>query len=213
MRFTTASVALFAGAAMAMPSFPVAEPTTVYSTKAVTVTSCPPNVYSCPGHGPKTTDAASYPVSEPSTHPTGKPSAHPTSHGDYPTEYQPTIDCPSESTYPVEKAPYPTGKPKPTAHPTGTEVYPTTHSTTTVVVTYTTCTSVNCVPTVTSSTTLIYPTVHPTDRPTNYPTGIASPTGSYPVSPTPIHFEGVAASFGTSFAVASLAVIAAIFLA
>ncbi|PGH30161.1 hypothetical protein GX50_07061, partial [[Emmonsia] crescens] len=119
MRFTAASVALFAGAALAMPGYqdgyPVdpypqypehPQPTTVYSTKDVTITSCPPGGY-CPG-GPE---------------PTG---GYPAPTDEYPAEPQPT-DTEIEP-YPTGAYPHPTGgEPYPTEepYPTGGEPYPT----------------------------------------------------------------------------------------
>ncbi|PGH31094.1 hypothetical protein GX50_06154, partial [[Emmonsia] crescens] len=132
-----------------------------------------------------------YPTEEPSAYPTGG-EPYPTGGEPYPTD--------EPSAYPTGGEPYPTDEPS--AYPTGG--YPTTS-----IITYTTC-----VPTVTYSTTVIYPTAEPT-IPT-YPAGsegLPHPTGGYPAKPTPPPYEGAASFVGTNFAVAGLAAIAALFLA
>ncbi|EER45052.1 conserved hypothetical protein [Histoplasma capsulatum var. duboisii H88] len=246
MRFTAASVALFAGSALASyqngyPVEPYPEPTTVYSTKDVTITSCPPGVYNCPGNQPQPTGypVSDYPVSSdypvtsdeplPTGYPTGEPeptdtgyptetpSASPTGD-EYPTGGYPTGAYPTEtesSAYPTEVEPtggeYPTGANPTDSYPTGGEssVYPTGAQPTTSTITYTTC-----IPTVTSSTTVIYPTENTVPTYSAGSEGLPQPTGGYPTNPTPPPYEGGAASsVGTNFAVAGLAAVAALFLA
>ncbi|KAL2373917.1 hypothetical protein RJ035_004340 [Blastomyces gilchristii] len=241
MRFTAASVALFAGTALAIPGYqngyPVdPQPSTVYSTKDVTITSCPPGGYDCPGTvHPEPTGG--YPVpSDVDPEPTGYPSETPVyptgvdpTGGEssvYPTEPEPTgypSETPSASPtdepptgYPTdgESSVYPTGEPT-DVYPTDGEssVYPTGPQPTTSTITYTTC-----IPTVTSSITVIYPNEPaPTEPVPTYPSGsdgLPHPTGGYPTNPTPPPYdEGAASSVGVNFAVAGIAAVAALFLA
>lgn len=65
MRFTAATVALFAGLAAALPN---GADTTVYQTEEVTITSCGPEVTSCPG---SSTGAAATSVPVVTTSPAG----------------------------------------------------------------------------------------------------------------------------------------------
>ncbi|OJD10371.1 hypothetical protein AJ78_08593, partial [Emergomyces pasteurianus Ep9510] len=122
----------------------------------------------------------------------------------YPTETAYPTETPyptAEPTYPTETA-YPTETPS--VEPTGGEGYPTTS-----IITYTTC-----VPTVSYSTTVIYPTVvEPTGPGYTASEGLPYPTGGYPSNPTPPPYEGAASSIGANFAVAGLAAVAALFLA
>ncbi|KAK2738174.1 hypothetical protein FQN57_007148 [Myotisia sp. PD_48] len=222
MRFAVASVALFAGAALALPGY---EQSTVYSTHEVTVTDCGPEVSDCTGGHPTSTDVVDptgYPSDYPTTtdvvDPTGP---YPTGTGvepiptDYSTAYVTVTDCPPEvtdcpahSTY-VTSSVYPTGTGvEPTeGYPTEQPPYPTsTPYESTSVVTYTTC-----VPTVTSSTITYYPTDTPSGTgvpPTGYPTGTGVPP-PYPTQSTPPINNG-AGSLGFS-ALAGVAAIVALF--
>lgn len=200
MRFSAVSVALFAGAALALPEGYY--DTTVYSTKDVTVTSCPPDYTDCPA---KTSSYA------PVVYPTGQPYTTSTL---YSTSYYtvtscaPTVtDCPAQSTQ-VYTSVVPVGTtvcPVSSAHPayTSPPPYPTvapapTYSTT--VITYTTC-----IPT---SKTV---TVYPASTSTVCPSGTVTPVVPKPSYTAP--FTGAASSVGGSFAFAGLAALAAILLA
>lgn len=128
MRFTT--VALFAGAAIAMPGMQPAPEETVYSTKEVTITSCGPDVPDCPG-----SQTAAPPA------PTGTGVSPGQSEGgetQYTTKLITITDCPPEvpncpgrvetstiSICPSETAPGQTGGPEPTGVPTGGNPVPT----------------------------------------------------------------------------------------
>jgi hypothetical protein len=223
MRFSVASVALFAGAAVAMPAVQQYD-TTVYSTKDVTVTSCPPSVTDCPTKKPSS--AAPY------VNPTSAPAY--TTSTVYSTSYYtvtscaPTVtSCPAHSTQiytsvmaigttvcPVSptSSSYATPPPYPTsAAPAPPAVSPVSPSVT--VITYTTC-----IPTVTSKTVTVSPTSYPSSAnpiaPSVYPTGTISPVAPKPTyTSKPPPFTGAASSVSGSFAFAGIAALAAVFLA
>lgn len=191
MRFAAASVALFAGAALA--SYAQYPEETVTSTAHVTVTSCPPEVPECPGTvHPEPTATDDYSSVYPIPTPTDVSPVYPSSEEApvYPTDVSPVY--PSSDVSPV----YPSSEPAPP--------YPVAPSYSTSVVTYTTC-----IPTVTSSTITFYPTS------TKAPIGTVTSVPVYPPKPTGEQppFTGAASSFGASFAVAGVAAIAAFFLA
>ncbi|QVM08662.1 hypothetical protein D8B26_003342 [Coccidioides posadasii str. Silveira] len=212
MRFTAASVALFAGAALALPGYEQ----TVYSTREVIVTDCGPEVTDCPGNNPV---------------PTGTGIPQEPAPTEYSTRYitvtdcgPEVTDCPAESTR--TETLVPTGSDDSPTVPTENPPYPTggNPGPSTSIVTYTTC-----IPTTTTSVVTLQPPVVPTggvptggvpSQPTWQPTGgvPSAPSGSgVPPPPkgttTSPPFEGAASTFGGSFAVAGLAAIAAVLFA
>jgi len=222
MRFSVVSVALFAGAAVAMPGLQQEYDTTIYSTKDVTVTSCPPEVTDCPSK--KTSSAAPY-VNPTSVAPYTTSTVYSTSYYTV-TSCPPTVTaCPAKSTQvyssvipigttvcPVSSSkyatppPYPTSSAAPVAPPAACPPSVT-------VITYTTC-----IPTVTSKTVTVSPESCPSSAkpvvPSVYPTGTISPVAPKPTyTSKPPPFTGAASSVSGSFAFAGIAALAAVFLA
>lgn len=66
MRFTAATVALFAGLAAALPN---GAETTVYSTEEVTITSCAPTVTNCPASSMEATSTPAVETTTPAVAP------------------------------------------------------------------------------------------------------------------------------------------------
>ncbi|WEW55283.1 hypothetical protein PRK78_000712 [Emydomyces testavorans] len=237
MRFSTASVALFAGAALALPGYEQ----TVYSTREVTVTSCGPEVTDCPGRH-HSTPSVVVPTA------TGVPQKPlPTQ---YSTHYITVTDCgpevtncPAHSTRvktsvatiiptpsgsspvtPIENPQNPQNPQSPQSPPNPQNPqnpqnppYPTAGNPSTSIVTFTTC-----VPTVSTSVVTLWPTAGPTGgssgQPTYLPTGgvPGSPSGSVvpppPKATSPPIYTGAASTVGHSFAAVGLAgIVAAIF--
>lgn len=208
MRFHVASVALFAGAALA-----TGYGETVYETKAVTITDCGPDVPDCPAH------SSSHPATQAPTQQPSKSTKIVTVTScppgvECPGSPQPTGGAPSYShpqqphqpSSPGSQAPYPTAPQQPS----------------TTVVTYT-----SCVPTVITETHTFTPSEAPTmpnptqpqPQPTTpksspvAPTGGMTPPQNPSGSPTPPPYTGAAGSFGVSYAMAGIAAVAGFFLA
>ncbi|KAI1912275.1 hypothetical protein LOZ53_006723 [Ophidiomyces ophidiicola] len=238
MRFTATSVALFAGAALAIPAYEYDQ--TIYSTREVTITSCGPEVTDCPGKHPSQTGLPTPPVSAPVSTGTGVSPGKP-SETSYSTEYitvtdcGPEVsDCPSHSTRThisigtVIPTGLPSGVPSPSSsgnpiksenppYPTGGNPGPSTS-----VVTYTTC-----IPTEMTSIVTLWPTPAPSGTQPGQPGQPGStwvPSGTVPGAPSgtgvppqpsstgPPIFEGAANTFsGSFFAVGVAAVVAVLF--
>lgn len=197
MRFTAASLAIVAGTALAVPQ----AQETVYSTKAVTITSCGPDVPDCPGEdGGVVTQTSTVDCEETPTWSTEYVTVTDCDSEDcvsltssavvpidtvVPTDV-PVVPVPSSSAVPVVPQPQPSSPQVVPPYPT----VPVPQEPITSTVTYSTC-----IPTVTSSVIVITPSAVPTGSnvpsvpvpgvptgpgvvpPPEVPTGTPSPSG------------------------------------
>ncbi|KAL1961298.1 hypothetical protein VTO42DRAFT_26 [Malbranchea cinnamomea] len=205
MRFSTASAALFAGAALAVPHYQE----TVYSTKQVTITSCAPDVPDCPGNGvPAPTDGPA-PIEDTPIVSTAWVTVTDCGEDvpDCPGRVSSTVFQPVPTPSSVDPVPSPSDVQPVPPFPTGNDAEPSTS-----VVTYTTCI-------VTSSTITIVPTPSvpigtgfPPVPPQPTLTGVPAPPSSTAVPPgtNPPEFDSAASATGVSFLMAGVAAIAAL---
>lgn len=256
MRFSAASVALLAGTALAVPSNYQApagsynapsgaeggedtQPSTVYSTKDVVITSCGPEVTNCPGKTGAQSTPTSVPTAPASSAPVVTSSATPSSPSPIPTETsavtKSTTVCPESSATPsVPGGPVgPVTSVSPSASVTPSASVPNggipggygspSPSAPAYTPSYSVITTTLCEPKIVSSTVLLNPTGSASaSRSAGQPSGVANPTGgsyatpSNPVGPSAspsAPFNSGAGSIGGSFVLAGVAAMAAFFLA
>ncbi|KAE8155419.1 hypothetical protein BDV40DRAFT_132799 [Aspergillus tamarii] len=219
MRFSAATIALFAGLAAALPN---GEVHTVYQTEDVTITSCAPTVTDCPGRQTSTPEGVE-PVTTPAAVTTETPVAQ-TSSAEVPPVAESSSEVPPAETPAVPTSSSPVIPPQvpsgsasgsvPPAPSSSSPVIPQppqqpSQGTTVIAVT-------TCIPTVTYSTIVGTPTgVSPGKSSsvpvvgTPAPSGGATPSSSGPTS----LFTGAANTVGQSFGLAGAAAAAAFFLA
>ncbi|OGM44601.1 GPI anchored serine-rich protein [Aspergillus bombycis] len=218
MRFSAATIALFAGLVAALPN---GEVHTVYQTEDVTITSCAPTVTDCPGRQTSTPEGVE-PVATPTAAITTEetPVAQ-TSSAEVPPpveETTPAVPAVPTSSSPVIPPQVPSGSGSVPAVPSSSSPVipqpPQQPSQGTTVIAVTTC-----IPTVTYST-ITGPVGTPTGVSpgksssvpvigTPAPSGGATPSSSGPTS----LFTGAANTVGQSFGLAGAAAAAAFFLA
>ncbi|KAH8595568.1 hypothetical protein B0O99DRAFT_511844 [Bisporella sp. PMI_857] len=198
MQFSVVTVALFAGAAMAVKQ------STIYQTEEITITSCAPTVTNCPAAS-TVVSLTSYPVVSPTETPAGPSypvyTPSPSSHANVSVP----VYVPSSTAEGVKTTPVP-------VYPTGTPAAPSSYSLSTIEIS-------TCVPTVIYSTVTLYPTTSPvpTYAPAPSSTGTIVVPGNVtyptvPATPSTSEFAGAASSIKGSFAVAAVAGFAAFFL-
>ncbi|KAB8260663.1 hypothetical protein BDV32DRAFT_46787 [Aspergillus pseudonomiae] len=217
MRFSAATVALFAGLVAALPN---GEVHTVYQTEDVTITSCAPTVTDCPGRQTSTPEGVE-PIATPTGITTEETPVAQTSSAEVPPVEETTPAVPPAvptSSSPVIPSQGPSSSGSVPAVPSSSSPVipqpPQQPSQGTTVIAVTTC-----IPTVTYST-ITGPAGTPTGVSpgksssvpvigTPAPSGSATPSSS---GPNPL-FTGAANTLGQSFGLAGAAAAAAFFLA
>ncbi|KAE8383596.1 hypothetical protein BDV26DRAFT_251278 [Aspergillus bertholletiae] len=216
MRFSVATIALFAGLVAALPN---GEVHTVYQTEDVTITSCAPTVTDCPGRQTSTPEGVE-PITTPPAAVTTETPVPETPSVEVPPPAEETSSTPAVPTSSSPVIPVPSGSGSVPSVPSSSSPVipqppaqsPPSEGTTVIAVT-------TCIPTVTYSTIT---------GPAGTPTGVSpGKTSSVPVIGTPAPsggstpsssgpnplFTGAANTLGQSFGLAGAAAAAAFFLA